>query len=118
MSRLESIWQYVLAIFETVFVCMHVCMCVCVCVCVCVCMYVCTYVRTHLFCPPYRHVARIGEERRGVYRILVGNIEGKRPLGIPRHKWEENIKMVLQEVECGAWTGSLRLRTRTGDWQL
>jgi hypothetical protein len=40
-------------------------------------------------------------ERRGVYRVLVGQIEGKRPLGRPRRKWENNIKIDLQEVECG-----------------
>ena len=41
------------------------------------------------------------EERRGVYRVLVGKPEGKRPLGRPRHRWEDNIKMDLQAVECG-----------------
>jgi len=46
------------------------------------------------------HVARIGE-RRGVYRVLVGVPEGKRPLGRPRRRWEDNIKMDLQEVGCG-----------------
>jgi hypothetical protein len=40
-------------------------------------------------------------ERRGVYRVLVGNPEGKRPLGIPWGRWEDNIKMDLQEVGCG-----------------
>ena len=40
-------------------------------------------------------------ERRGAYRVLVGEPEGKRPLGRPRHRWENNIKMVLQEVGCG-----------------
>jgi len=40
-------------------------------------------------------------ERRGVYRILVGKPEGKRPLGRPRHRWEDNIKTDLQEVRCG-----------------
>jgi hypothetical protein len=40
-------------------------------------------------------------ERRGVYRVLVGKPEGKRPLGRPRSKWEDNIKMDLQEVRCG-----------------
>jgi hypothetical protein len=40
------------------------------------------------------HLARVGE-RRGVYRILVGRPEGRRPLGRPRHKWEGNIKMDL-----------------------
>jgi len=46
------------------------------------------------------HVARMGEGR-GVYRVLVGKPEGKRPLGRPRHRWEDNIKMDLQEVGCG-----------------
>jgi hypothetical protein len=45
------------------------------------------------------HVARMGE-RRGVYRILVGKPEGKRPLGRPRVRWEDNIKMDLEEVGC------------------
>jgi len=40
-------------------------------------------------------------ERRGVYRVLLGKPEGKRPLGRPRHRGEDNIKMDLQEVECG-----------------
>jgi len=40
-------------------------------------------------------------ERRGVYRVLVGNPEGKRPLERPRHRWEDSIKMDLQEVGCG-----------------
>jgi hypothetical protein len=46
------------------------------------------------------HVARMGE-RRGVYRVLVGKSEGERPLGRPRGRWEDNIKMDLQEVGCG-----------------
>ena len=46
------------------------------------------------------HVARMGEGR-GVHRVLVGKIEGKRPLGRPRLKWEDNIKMDLQEVGRG-----------------
>jgi len=46
------------------------------------------------------HVARMGE-RRGVYRALVGKPEGKRPLGRPMLRWEDNIKMDIQEVECG-----------------
>jgi hypothetical protein len=41
----------------------------------------------------------MGEER-GVHRVLVGKPEGKRPLGRPRHRWEDNIKMDLQEVGC------------------
>jgi hypothetical protein len=40
-------------------------------------------------------------ERRGVYRVLVGKPERKRPVGRPRRRWEENIQMDLQEVECG-----------------
>jgi hypothetical protein len=39
--------------------------------------------------------------RRGIYRVLVGKPEGKRPLGRPRHRWEDNIKVDLQEVGCG-----------------
>jgi len=46
------------------------------------------------------HVVRVGERRR-LYRILVGKLEGKRLLGRPRRRWEDNIKMDLQEVECG-----------------
>ena len=46
------------------------------------------------------HVARMGE-RRGLYRVLVGKPEGKRPLGRPRHRWEDNIQIDLQEVRCG-----------------
>ena len=45
------------------------------------------------------HVARMGE-RRGVYRVLVWKPEGKRPLGRPVNRWEDNIKMDLQEVGC------------------
>jgi hypothetical protein len=41
------------------------------------------------------------EERRGIYRVLVGKPEGKRPLGRPRHRWDDNIKMDLKEVRCG-----------------
>ena len=40
-------------------------------------------------------------EKRGIYRVLVGKPEGKRPLARPRHRWEDNIKMDLQEVGCG-----------------
>ena len=46
------------------------------------------------------HVARMGE-RRGVYRVLAVKPEGKRPLGRSRLRWEDNIKMDLQEVGCG-----------------
>jgi len=52
------------------------------------------------------HVARIGEGR-GVYSVLVGKSEGKRPLGRPRSRWEDNIRMELQEVGLGYedWIG-------------
>jgi hypothetical protein len=52
------------------------------------------------------HVARVGEGR-GVHRVLVGKPEGKRPLGRPRRRWEDNIKMYLQEVggSCAVWGG-------------
>ena len=45
------------------------------------------------------------EEGRGVYNVLVGKPEGKRPLGGPRRRWEDNIKMDLEEVGrgCGDW---------------
>jgi len=48
------------------------------------------------------HVARMGE-KRGVYRVLVGKPEGKRPLGRPMRRWEDNIKMDLQDVGCGGY---------------
>jgi len=52
------------------------------------------------------HVARMGEESE-VYRALVGKPEGRRPLGIPRRRWVDNIRMDLQEVGCGYmdWIG-------------
>ena len=46
------------------------------------------------------HVAHMGG-RRGIYRVLAGKPEGNRPLGRPRHRREDNIKMDLQEVGCG-----------------
>ena len=56
------------------------------------------------------HVARMGE-RSG---FLVGKPEGKRPLRRTRRRWEDNIKMDLQEVGWGVWTGSSWLRIETG----
>jgi hypothetical protein len=47
-----------------------------------------------------KHIARMGE-KGGVYSVLLGKPEGKRPLGRPRRRWEVNIKMDLQEVACG-----------------
>ena len=59
------------------------------------------------------HVARMGEER-GVYRVFVGKPEGRRPLGRPRRRWVDNIKMNLQEVGCGYmdWIGLAQDRDR------
>ena len=55
----------------------------------------------------------VGEERE-VYRVLVGKPEGKRPLGRPRHRWVDNIRMDLQEVGCGYtdWIGLVQDRDR------
>ena len=59
------------------------------------------------------HVARIGEEK-GVYRVLVGKPEGRRPLGRPRHRWMDNNRMDLQVVGCGYmdWIGLAQDRDR------
>jgi hypothetical protein len=60
------------------------------------------------------HVVRMGE-RRGAYRALVGKPEGWRPLGRPRRRWEDNIKMDIREVGWGgAQTGLIWLRIGTG----
>jgi hypothetical protein len=59
------------------------------------------------------HVACMGEGR-GAYRILLGRPEGRRPLGRPRRRWEDNIKMDLQEVGWGEWTRLIWLRIGTG----
>jgi hypothetical protein len=55
-------------------------------------------------------------KRRGVYRVLVGKPEGKRHLGRPRHRWEDNINMDLQKVGCGGmdWIDLAQDRDR---WQ-
>jgi len=55
-----------------------------------------------------------GGERGGVCRVLVGKPKGKRPLGRPRQRWEDNIKMDLQEEEWGAQTRLFLLGTGTG----
>jgi hypothetical protein len=78
--------------------------------------YICSY-------PPYwrpflhlqpENAPCCGErERRDVCKVLVGKPDGKRPLGIPRHRWKDNIKMDLQEIEAGVWTGSIWLRIGT-----
>ena len=66
-----------------------------------------------LYCPPSivrvirsrrmrwtGHLACMGK-RRGIYRVLVRKPDGKRPLGRDKHRWKDNIKMVLQKVGCG-----------------
>jgi hypothetical protein len=63
------------------------------------------------------HVARI-EEGRGVYRILVGKPERKRLLGRHRCRWEDNIKMDLQQVRVGVWAGWCLLRIEAGGGHL
>ena len=61
------------------------------------------------------HVARMGKGR-GVHRVLVGKPEGKRPLGRPRRRWEDNFKMDLQELggSCGDW---MELAQDRGRWR-
>ena len=58
------------------------------------------------------------EEGRGVHKVSVGKLEGKRPLGRPRRRWEDNIKMDLQEVEGVVGTGWSWLRIGTGGGRL
>jgi len=50
------------------------------------------------------HVARMGRERE-VYKFLVRIPEGKRPLGRPRHRWVDNIRMICRRLDVGIWTG-------------
>ena len=57
-------------------------------------------------------------ERRGVYRVLVGKAEGKRPFGRPRRRWEDNIKMDLQEVEYGGMDWSELAQDGDRWWEL
>jgi hypothetical protein len=59
------------------------------------------------------HVTRMGE-KRNVYRLLVGKPEGKRPLGTPRHRWRDNIKLDLSEIGLGGvdWIGLAQDRYR------
>ena len=63
------------------------------------------------------HVARMGEDR-GVHRVLVGKPEGKRPLGRPRRRWDDNIKMDLQEGGGVVGTGWSWVRIGTDGGQL
>ena len=63
------------------------------------------------------HVARVGESR-GVYKVLVGKLVRKKPLGRTWPRWEDSIKVNLQELGCGVWTGSSWLRIWTGGGHL
>ena len=63
------------------------------------------------------HVARMGEGR-GVHRVLVGKPEGKKPLGRPRRRWEDNIKVDLQQVGGVVGTGWSWLRIGRGGGHL
>jgi len=56
-------------------------------------------------------------ERRGVYRVVVGKPEGKKPLGRLRHRWENNIKMDLQEVGYGGMEW-IKLAQNRHSWQV
>jgi hypothetical protein len=58
------------------------------------------------------HVAHVWGWGRGIYRVLMGKPEGKRSLRRPRHRWEDNIKMNLQEVGCGDWIELAQVRDR------
>ena len=57
-------------------------------------------------------------ERSSAYRVLVGKPEGKRPLGRLRHRWEDNIRIGVQEVGGGTWTGFTWPRIGTGGGRL
>jgi hypothetical protein len=59
---------------------------------------------------------RVWGEERGVYRVLVGEPEGKRPLGIPRSRWEDNVKMDLKDVGCGGMDW-IKLAQDMGRWR-
>jgi hypothetical protein len=59
------------------------------------------------------HVARMGE-KRNAYRLSVGKPEGKRPLGRPRRRWVDNIRMILERWDGVMWTGLVWLKIGTG----
>jgi len=63
------------------------------------------------------HVVRTGE-RKVLYEVLVGKLKEKRPFGRPSRRRENNIKMDVQEVGVGVWTGSFWLRTGTSGGHL
>jgi hypothetical protein len=63
------------------------------------------------------HVALMGEERK-LYKVFEGKPEGKRPLGRPRYRWEDGIRMDLREIGLGVWIGFDWLRIGTGGGML
>jgi hypothetical protein len=71
--------------------------------------------RYHVKLPKYGSV--VGEEK-GVHRLLVGKPEGKMPLGRPRRRWENNIKMIIRKLEGVVGTGWSWLRIGTGGGHL
>jgi hypothetical protein len=58
------------------------------------------------------HVSRM-QEKTNAYRILVGKLEGKRPLGRQRHRWMDKLKWILEREDGVVWTGSIWLRKGT-----
>jgi hypothetical protein len=58
------------------------------------------------------------DEGKGVYRVLVGKPEGKRPLGRPRLRWEDLLRWIFRKWDVGVWTGSGWLRIGTGGGHL
>ena len=58
------------------------------------------------------------EDRRSVNRVLVGKSEGKKSLGRPRRRWEDNIKMNLQEVGCGSMNWICRAQDKDRWWAI
>jgi len=63
------------------------------------------------------HVTRLGDNS-GAYRVLVGKPEGKRPVGRPRPRWDDNSNMDLHDVGCGVWNGSRWIKIGTGSGHL
>jgi len=61
--------------------------------------------RAQAECVGEQRVNREGGGKRSAYRVLVGTPQGKRPLGRPRHTWEDDIKENLKGIGWGAWTG-------------
>ena len=86
-----------------------------------VCAYTCTHVHTHEHCPAVfffkcKELAR-GGRAEAYTGFRLGN-QKERTLGRPRRRWEDNIKIDIQEVGCGVWTGSSWLRIGKGGGQL